>query len=127
MIRIVTHLCRKVERHRKAGDALLQEVVISSVGFFSRCEAGVLPHGPQTFFVHIGVDAPGKGVLAGFFVRHMRVKSGKLSFALYFLIRLVDGFEFLFRQFLKILSQVMDLIGMELAGHAPVRLLDFLV
>ena len=58
---VVAHLGRQVERHRQAGGASLDQLVVALVGLLGRAEAGVLPHRPRPAGVHRLVDAAGVG------------------------------------------------------------------
>jgi hypothetical protein len=57
MVGVVSHLRRKVEGNAQPGDAMRKEVLISSVGFFSRAETRILAHRPQATSVHRRLDA----------------------------------------------------------------------
>jgi hypothetical protein len=65
MVRVVTHLGGKVEGGRQTGLTRGQEVVETLVGLLRASEAGVLTHRPQSPAVHLRVDAPSEGVVAG--------------------------------------------------------------
>src|SRR5918999_1685220 len=57
MIRVESHLSRKVERHRQPGLTLSQQVAKPSIGFLCTSEARVLSHRPEPLPVYLGVDA----------------------------------------------------------------------
>ena len=52
VVGVVADLRRQVERHRKPGLALLQQVSVALVGFLGGGKARVLAHGPQARAVH---------------------------------------------------------------------------
>src|SRR6185312_11009703 len=64
VVAVVADLCWKVEGDAQAHDALAEEVVVARVAFFGGGKAGILSHRPQLAAVHVGLDAPGIGVLA---------------------------------------------------------------
>ena len=64
MIGIHAHLGRQVERNRKPGDALRQQIAIAAIAFLGGSEAGVLAHGPEPAAIHVRIDPAGEGVLA---------------------------------------------------------------
>ena len=62
---IVAHLGRQIEGHRETGLSLLEQEAVALVRLDRGPEAGVLPHGPQAFPMHLGVHAPGERKLPG--------------------------------------------------------------
>ena len=66
VVGVVAHLGGEVEGARQAGLAGVEQELEALVGGLGRAEAGVLAHGPQAAPVHVGTDAPGVGVRAGF-------------------------------------------------------------
>ena len=65
MIGVVAHQAGHVERRREAGLAVIEQVAEPRVGLLGRTEPGELAHRPQPAAIHVGVDAPGVGELAG--------------------------------------------------------------
>ncbi len=61
---VVAHLCRQVERDRKARLALLEQVPKAPVGVFGGREPGVLAHRPEPAAIHRGLDASSERKLA---------------------------------------------------------------
>ena len=57
VIAVVTHQCRQIEGHRKAGLPLVEEKTKPPVRLFRSPVASELPHRPQTLAVHARVDA----------------------------------------------------------------------
>ena len=61
---VVAHLGRQVERHRQAGRAGVDQLVVALVALGRGAEAGVLAHRPRPPGVHRLVDAAGVRELA---------------------------------------------------------------
>ena len=57
MIGVVSHLRRKIEGDAQPGDAMRQQIAVSSVGFRGRAETRILPHRPQPAAIHRRLDA----------------------------------------------------------------------
>ena len=57
MVGVVAHQGGQIERHRKPGLALLQQVVVAAIGLLGRRKARELPHGPELAAVHVAVNA----------------------------------------------------------------------
>ncbi len=58
-------LRRQIERHRKAGGPVRQQIFVAFVRLFRVPHAGVLAHGPESAAIHGGLDAAGERILAG--------------------------------------------------------------
>src|SRR5260370_32811119 len=65
MIRISPHLRRQVERNRKPGLTLLEQVTVTAIGFLGAAEARVLAHRPQPSAIHRRLHPARKRILAG--------------------------------------------------------------
>src|SRR5260370_8347228 len=65
MIRIAAHLRRQVERNRKPGLTLLEQVTVAAIGFLRAAETRVLAHRPQPSAIHRRLHAARKRILAG--------------------------------------------------------------
>ena len=65
VVGVSPHQGRHVERGGQARSAVAQDVLEPSVGVDRGAEAGEHAHGPQPAAVHLGIDAPGVGELAG--------------------------------------------------------------
>ena len=65
VVGIQADLGGQIECHRKPGSAVRQQVFVTLVGFLGVAHAGVLAHGPEPAAIHGGLDAAGKGIVAG--------------------------------------------------------------
>src|SRR5829696_5592488 len=65
VIGVAAELGRQVEGHREPGRSVLDQVAEALVGLLGRGVARVLAHRPLARAVHVRVDAPGEGELAG--------------------------------------------------------------
>ena len=65
VVRIVPDLGGEIEGHAQARLPLLQEIPETPVRILGGAEPGILAHGPEAAPVHVGLDPPGKGILAG--------------------------------------------------------------
>ena len=63
LVRVVTHLGRQVEGHRKATGAGLDQLVVALIGLFGVAEASVLAHCPRPARVHRRVNPTSEGEL----------------------------------------------------------------
>src|SRR2546425_542923 len=65
VVGVVAHERRKVERHREARLAVVEQELVALVRVFGRAEARELPHRPQPAAVHRGMNPAGERKLAG--------------------------------------------------------------
>ena len=65
MIGIHANLRRQIERHRKPGRAIRQQIFVAFVRLLGIAHARILAHGPQPAAVHGGLHAARKGIFAG--------------------------------------------------------------
>ena len=65
MIGVVAHQRGQVEGHRESAAAVLQQILVTLVGFLRRSKAGEHAHGPELAAIAGRVNAAGVGRLAG--------------------------------------------------------------
>ena len=79
VVGVIAHQRRQIERDRKPGLALREQIAEALVGVLGGAKAGELAHGPQAAAIHGGMNAARVGRLAGIAEVALRVPAGEIS------------------------------------------------